>query len=233
MYNRYLCIGLLLSTFSLAASAQKISIQQAGGIGGFFAHQFAGFNLVNYEARLNYELTPASSISLSGRVTVGYGENDYRKEKKALDSVLHEYDALGVGWGSGIGTFVSYNFGNAATRTAYKKFGGAVGIGFNHKRGRRFVDSTTIWNGSKVRLSGISLDTKFNFPLRNTSWTFNANYTYDLQRYNPDIKGIFSIALLYNIGIHIHETTGISRHQRAIRQKQIRQENKEQKLRSL
>ncbi|RFS24639.1 hypothetical protein DVR12_05395 [Chitinophaga silvatica] len=216
MNFRHFCTRLLIASLAvipLATRAQrKVNLVQAGGLGGFFSHQFTGFNFFNYEARLNYALTPASSISLSGRLISGVGENDYRQDKRPIDSILHRGKPLG-NLSFGFSGLVSYNFGNAANSYSYKKFGGALGVGYNYKNGWRFVDSTTYWKGSEIIVSGICVDAKFNFPVFNTSWTLDANYTYNLFNKNPDIKGMFSFALLYNIHVPIHEPKRKSRHQ--------------------
>ncbi|WP_158563206.1 hypothetical protein [Chitinophaga silvatica] len=199
----YYGLVLILALISTTVNAQnKVSFQQAVGIGYFTAHQYNGFNFGEYEARLNYAFSSTSSISLNCRLGIGYGRNEYNSNAK--DSFdIYEIRFLPVGLSASFKGLFSYNFGNAATRRAYKKLGGAIGFGYSAYGGSRSIDD---WS-QEVDPEGICIDGKFNFPIGNTSWTFNANYTFKTYSYSEkssDINGIFSCSILYNINTPIH-----------------------------
>ncbi|MBO9730588.1 MAG: hypothetical protein J7623_18240 [Chitinophaga sp.] len=195
----FLYLFLLCITSVLPAVAQNKRFVLPVGVGGISAYHYDGF-MLNVEPRLNlYKFSDQSGLSVGTSLATGFGiSNKYRYNGESAES--RKMDA---GYRLSIPVTVNYTFGNGATPVAFKKFGYSAGIGYGvHIGGSmgypRYKDS------SAVTVSGLVLDAKFNFPLRNTSWSLHPSYMFNYDTKNPDITGLLTISLQYNLGQKIY-----------------------------
>ncbi|MFX1703834.1 hypothetical protein PV783_07760 [Chitinophaga sp. CC14] len=196
---KYLYLSLLMFV-TVTVTAQKKSFQSAVGIGGIGGYHYGAFAF-SFEPRFNfYEFSEKESLSIGACFAMGPSYYDYSTDKG--------YGGPGPiqpGWMVNVPVTVNYTFGNAATPRSYKYMGYSIGAGYAAHNGRREVDPGPGIDTTEVHAHGLVLDGRINFPMGNSSWSLQSSYMFNFSNNNPDVKGIFSMSLLYNIGIRIHQ----------------------------
>lgn len=196
---KHLYLLLLLCT-TANVSAQKRSFQSAVGLGGIGGYHY-GAMAFSFEPRFNfYEFSPKESLSIGACFAMGPSVADWRTNKGyGGPGPIH------IGWMVNVPVTVNYTFGNAATPHSYKYMGYSIGAGYTANNGHRLVDPGPGIDTAEVHAHGLVLDGRINFPMGNSSWSLQSSYMFNFSNNNPDIKNLFSMSLLYNIGIRIHE----------------------------
>jgi hypothetical protein len=196
---KYLYLPLLMFV-TITAAAQKRSFQSAVGIGGIGGYHYSAFAF-SFEPRFNfYEFSEKESLSIGACLAMG--PSDYNRK---TNKEYGRYGVIRPGWMVNVPVTVNYTFGNAATPHSYKYMGYSIGAGYAAHNGRRFVDPGPGIDSTEVHAHGLVLDGRINFPMGNSSWSLQSSYMFNFSNNNRDIKGIFSMSLLYNIGIRIHQ----------------------------
>ncbi|MEZ2442171.1 hypothetical protein AB6805_10640 [Chitinophaga sp. RCC_12] len=197
---KYLYLSLLMFV-TATVTAQKKSFQSAVGIGGIGGYHY-GALAFSFEPRFNfYEFSEKESLSVGACFAMGPSiGSDRRTDRDKISG-----GPIQPGWMVNIPVTVNYTFGNAATPRSYKYIGYSVGAGYAAHNGRRYVDPGPGIDTVEVHAHGLVLDGRINFPRGNSSWSLQSSYMFNFSNNNPDIKGIFSMSLLYNIGIRIHQ----------------------------
>ena len=189
----------LLVFVTVNVSAQKRSFQSAVGPGGIGGYHY-GAMAFSFEPRFNfYEFSQKESLSIGACFAMGPSVADWRTEKGYYPEPMQ------FGWMVNVPVTINYTFGNAATPHSYKYMGYSVGAGYGANNGHRLVDPGPGLDTAEVHVHGLVLDGRINFPIGNSSWSLHSSYMFNFSHNNPDIKGLFSMSLLYNIGIRIHE----------------------------
>ncbi|MCW3463384.1 hypothetical protein [Chitinophaga nivalis] len=100
---------------------------------------------------------------------------------------------------------VAYNFGNGATYKAYTKWGGYIGGGYGFHNGTRSVEyyDDEELTTNQVHVSGVVVSLGLRLPIANTSWTIHVSYMHNSNGFNPDIPGIGSAGIAFNINTPI------------------------------
>lgn len=194
-----LCAGCFLIP-SVTARAQSPLFSHAIGGGLFSTRNFLGGGIV-YSPRLNMIRFSNKSV-LSAGIQLGLGT-----------SIGDNYNSNTGGNSTSIFManmpfLLTWNYGNAATRKAYTKWGFFAGAGYgfqNSTRSVEFVDDEEVTT-SQVHVSGVALGTGIRFPVSHHSFGVSFSYLFNNNNYNPDIHGIAGIALNYNIGVKVINT---------------------------
>ncbi|HEY9257564.1 hypothetical protein [Chitinophaga sp.] len=213
----------------VTTSAQtKNSFQLAIGVGGIGAEHHIAM-LFNFEPRINlFEFSDKSSLSVGSSIGVGpTGTNDYRTKNIQPKLInLPEF-----GYMVNLPVTINYTFGNGATPRAYKYMGYSIGAGYAWHAASRRIDAGPGVDTTTIHANGLICDTKINFPIGNSSWSLHASYMFNFANMNPDINGINSIALQYNIGYRIRKREKIEhyKHDRKYYQ-EIDRQNRDRKL---
>ncbi|SEW31206.1 hypothetical protein [Chitinophaga arvensicola] len=194
----YLTLIVCLHT-TLTVTAQKMSFQSAVGTGYFsgYHHSALGFT---YEPRFNFhQFSEKSALSLTGSWTMGPSINDdYRTQQPKYRELLS------FPWMMDAVAAINYSYGNAATPKSYQHFGYTLGIGYGSHRAVRKTDPLPGQDSLYLQAHGLVLHALFNFPVGNSSWSLKPSYMFNFGRLNKDVKGIFGMSLLYNIGVHVN-----------------------------
>lgn len=224
---KYLSLPLfvLLNTLFLTTSAQKKnSFQLAVGVGGI-GGEHHGALLFNFEPRVNlYEFSDKSSLSVGSSIGIGPTlGNDYRTKNK----ITYIINLPQIGYMVNLPVTINYTFGNGATPRAYKSMGYSVGLGYAWHTASRKIDAGPGVDTTTIHANGLICDAKINFPIGNSSWSLHASYMFNFAKMNPDITGINSIALQYNIRYRIHKNNHY-KHDRSY-YREIDRKNRERK----
>lgn len=230
---KHLYLSLLVFA-TLHVTAQKRSFQSAVGVGGIGGYHY-GAMAFSFEPRFNfYEFSKKESLSIGACFAIGPSVGSDRRTNKMYDMP----GPIQPGWMVNVPVTINYTFGNAATPHSYKYMGYSVGAGYAAHNGRRFVDPGPGIDTTEVHAHGLVLDGRINFPMGNSSWSLQSSYMFNFSNNNPDIKGLFSMSLLYNIGIRIHEhrEKGRYKHPREYYHeldRQMRQKKRENKRKAM
>ncbi|SEW31194.1 hypothetical protein [Chitinophaga arvensicola] len=195
----YLTLVVCLHT-SLIASAQQQSFQSAVGLGGIGAYRHSAFAFT-FEPRFNfYTFSPHESLSIGACMAMGpCGQWDYRESK-----FVDRRGPMKISWMMNIPVTVNYTFGNAATPGSRRYMGYSAGVGYGTHNASRVTDYAPGLDSAELHAHGLVLDGRINFPIGNSSWSLHSSYMFNFSNNNPDVKGIFTMALLYNIGVPIY-----------------------------
>lgn len=186
---------------ALTVTAQKMSFQSAVGIGGTGGYHH-GALAFSYEPRFNfYEFSKQESLSVGVCMAMGPSvADDYRTNKEKF----YGGGPIRIPWMMSIPVTVNYTFGNAATPESRRYMGYSAGIGYGLYNASRLTDAHPGRDSTALHVHGLVLDGRINFPMGNSSWSLHPSYMFNFNNNNPDVKGIFSMSLLYNIGVPIH-----------------------------
>ncbi|NML37159.1 hypothetical protein HHL17_08100 [Chitinophaga sp. G-6-1-13] len=96
---------------------------------------------------------------------------------------------------------LTYNYGNFATSGAHTRLGIFTGAGYGFHNGSRTIDDADEEEGAsdQVHVSGPVFTTGCRFMIGHTSLGVHFSYLFNSNHYNPDIYGIGSAGLSYNI----------------------------------
>ncbi|MBO9730589.1 MAG: hypothetical protein J7623_18245 [Chitinophaga sp.] len=200
MFRLYtlVCAGCLLF-FLKDASAQSRLFSHAIGGGLFAGNSYLGAGLV-YSPRLNFlRFSDHSVLALSTHIGVGTTINDNYNSNTGGNSTSIFMANMPV--------LVTWNFGNAATRRAYTKWGFFTGAGYgfhNATHGVEFIDDEEV-SSNQIHVSGMVLSAGINFPIANSSFGIRVAHLFNNNQYNPDIAGITTIGIDYNIGVKFNK----------------------------
>ena len=198
MFRLYtlLCAGCLLF-FQTYANAQSRLFSHAVGGGLFMSSNYLGGGLI-YSPRLNFlRFSDHSTLSIGANIGLGTTINDNYNSNTGGNSTSI--------FMANVPFLLSWNFGNAATNKAYMKWGLFAGAGYGFQNAARSVEyidddeATT----NQVHISGLVLSAGLRFPVNNHSLGVRLAYMFNNNRYNPDIAGMTTIAIDYNIGAKI------------------------------
>ncbi|MEI3798965.1 MULTISPECIES: hypothetical protein [unclassified Chitinophaga] len=200
MFRLYalLCAGCFL--ISVAAQAQSRLFSHAIGGGLFSCNNFLGGSIV-YSPRLNVIcFSDRSTLSAGAHIGVGTSIGDNYNSNTGGNSTSI--------FMANIPFLLTWNYGNAATKQAFTKWGFFMGAGYgfhNSTRSVEFVDDEEVTT-NQVHVSGIALGAGIRLPVSNHSLGIRFSYLFNNNRYNPDIPGIAGIGIDYNIGVRIRGT---------------------------
>ena len=209
MYKRFLVISLLLIMTGLQAFSQDRIERE------FFSHSigFSGFGGVTpdyyggssysaggltYSPRFNFLLlSPSSSFSFGTHLTLG---GSFSTSSNGYDSQSSST------FMADIPLVIEYNFGNAATREAFKRWGFFAGGGYGWHNAKANVLYPDGYYSEDIHLAGPVISAGFRFPIANASLGCRFSYLINNHEDNPDvpISGLFGIGLEYNFGARIH-----------------------------
>lgn len=197
---RRLCTLLYTGCFLFlipAASAQSRLFSHAIGGGLYSGHNYQGGGLV-YSPRLNFlHFSDRSTLSVGANIGVGTSINDNYNSNTGGNSTSI--------FMANVPFLLSWNYGNAASNKAFTKWGFFTGIGYgfqNATRSVEFVDDEEVTT-NQVHVSGLAISTGIRLPIVNRSFGIRFSYLFNNNQYNPDIKGIASFGIDYNIGVRI------------------------------
>ncbi|WP_343745402.1 hypothetical protein [Chitinophaga sp.] len=96
---------------------------------------------------------------------------------------------------------VTYNYGNFATSGSHSRLGIFTGAGYGFHNGSRVMENMDEEenDSDQVHVSGPVLTTGCRFMIGRTSLGLHFSYLFNSNHYNPDINGIGSAGLSYNI----------------------------------
>jgi hypothetical protein len=201
MFRRYtlLCAVSCCLSYSRTEAQSKLYSHTVGG-GIYTATNHLGGGIV-YSPALNFlVISERSTFSIGTHIALGTNINaNYNSNTGGNSTSIFMADVPLV---------VAWNFGNAATRNAYMKWGFYAGAGYgfhNATRSVEYFDDEELTT-NQVHVSGIVIDTGIRFPIANSSWGARFSYMLNNHQYNPDITGIASIGIDYNIGVKIHRS---------------------------
>ncbi|PUZ27372.1 hypothetical protein GA0116948_103362 [Chitinophaga costaii] len=211
MYKRFLVAFLCLSLFCLRAFSQdktgrelfshSIGFTGFGGIMDDYsaATDYTGFGFT-YSPRFNFAiLSPSSSFSIGTHLSAGFSIS-------AEDLYVINGDDNQAAFMLDAPLLLEYNFGNAATREAYKKWGFFVGAGYGWHISQAKVAVQDEYYGygylkEDIRARGPVFDAGMRFPIALAS--LGVRFSYQVNN-NPgvvaNIKGIFGFGVEYNFG---------------------------------
>jgi hypothetical protein len=177
------------------ARAQKTLFSHSAGVAFYGTEDYFSFGLM-YSPRINFAvLSETSTFSIGTHLGLGGSYNySYSSYYGSQTNTSVFIDAPLV---------VEYNFGNAATRVAYKKFGGFVGGGYGlhavtHSEDYYYNDYDYHITNANIR--GPLINAGFRFPIGRASFGVRLSYLFNT---NPDyayVDGIGSVAMVFNIG---------------------------------
>jgi hypothetical protein len=189
-----LCAGCFLF-YSLLSAAQSRLFSHAVGGGLFAGNSYLGGGLV-YSPRLNFlRFSDYSVLSLGAHIGVGTTINDNYNSNTGGNSTSI--------FMANIPLLLTWNYGNGATSYAYTKWGFFVGAGYgcqNAARGVEFIDDEEV-GSNQIHVSGVVLSTGLRFPVKQHSFGLRVAYMFNSNQYNPDITGISTIGIDYNINV--------------------------------
>ncbi len=209
MYKRIvasLCLGLSLLLAGIPAFSQEKNSHV------FFSHSigFTGFGGITpdlyqdqsytafgftYSPRVNFlVLSPASSFSFGTHLTFG-GSFSASTDNYGDTHTASTYMA-------DIPLVLEYNFGNAATREAFKRWGFFVGGGYGWHNARANVDYEGYLYPEDVHLAGPVFNVGMRFPIALASLGIRFSYLSNNHAYNPEfpLDGLFGFGVEYNFG---------------------------------
>ncbi|SEW31220.1 hypothetical protein [Chitinophaga arvensicola] len=182
------------------ASAQSRLFSHAIGGGLYSGHNYFGGALV-YSPRLNYyHFSDKSTLSLGTQIGLGTSIKDNYNSNTGGNSTSIFMINVPV--------LLAWNYGNAANNNAYTNWGffAAAGYGFqNASRGVEYIDDEEVTT-NQVHVSGMAISTGLRFPVANSSFGLRFSYLFNNNHFNPDIHGIASFGIDYNIGVRIRRT---------------------------
>jgi hypothetical protein len=189
----------LLSPITKAQSKKSNYFAHSAGFIFFGATEYFSAGVV-YSPRINFLiLSEKSTFSVGTHLGLGANFN-YSSDSRGNSSSSSSYAV-------DLPLMIEYNFGNAATRNANTKFGGFAGAGYGwHNATRGFF---TTYTGSAqpedadLHISGLAVNAGFRFPLGRTSFGIRAGYLFNNSLNNPDVNGVGSFAIEFNIGTWI------------------------------
>ncbi|MGO4290094.1 hypothetical protein [Chitinophaga sp. RAB17] len=195
MFRLYtlLCAGCFLFS-QISANAQSRLFSHAIGGGLFAGNSYLGAGIV-YSPRLNFlRFSDQSVLSLGTHIGLGTTVNDNYNSNTGGNSTSIFMTNIPV--------LLTWNFGNAATNYAYTKWGFFAGAGYgfqNAARGVEFIDDEEV-STNQIHISGVVLSAGLRLPVKNNSFGLRVAYMLNNNKYNPDIPGITTIGIDYNIG---------------------------------
>lgn len=198
MFRLYtvLCAGCFIFP-PLNASAQSRLFSQAIGGALFSGNNYLAAGLV-YSPRLNFlRFSDHSVLSLGTHIGLGTTINDNYNSNTGGNSTSI--------FMANIPLLLTWNFGNAATNLSSMKWGFFTGAGYgfhNAARGVDFIDDEEV-STNQVHISGVVLSAGLRLPVKNNSFGVRVAYMFNNNQYNPDIPGMTTIGIDYNIGVKI------------------------------
>ena len=190
-----LCLAAMLLYFP--ARAQKTLFSHAAGVAFYGADDYFSAGLM-YAPRINFAvLSETSTFSVGTHLGLG-GSFDYN-----YNSYYGTQNS--VSFFADIPLVVEYNFGNAATRVAYKKFGGFIGGGYgwhavthSENYGDDYYDDYDYRESATVH--GPVINGGFRFPIGRASFGVRVSYLFNDNKDDVYVDGIGSLAMVFNIG---------------------------------
>ncbi|PSL50222.1 hypothetical protein CLV51_1011566 [Chitinophaga niastensis] len=201
MFRLYTLLCAVCCSLSyLRTEAQSKLYSHTIGAGLYTASNHLGGGIV-YSPSINFlVISPGSTFSIGTHIGLGTNINaNYNSSTGGNSTSIFMAD---------VPLIVAWNFGNAATSKAYTKWGVYAGAGYgfhNATRSVEYFDDEEVTT-NQVHVSGIVMDTGVRFPIANSSWGARFSYMLNNNQYNPDITGIGSIGIEYNIGVKIHRS---------------------------
>lgn len=183
--------------FQINANAQSRQFSQAIGGGLFAGSNYLAAGLV-YSPRWNFlRFSDHSALSLGTHIGLGTTINDNYNSNTGGNSTSI--------FMANVPVLLTWNFGNAATNQAHMKWGFFTGAGYgfqNAARGVDFIDDEEV-STNQIHISGIVLSAGLRLPVKNHSLGLRVAYMFNNNQYNPDIPGITTIGIDYNINVKI------------------------------
>lgn len=175
--------------------------QDSSRISGYFAEG------ITYSPRLNFAvLSPSSCFSIGTHLTAGFGVSTTSDDFNTLDNTK-----LGISYMVDAPLMVEYNFGAAATREAFKKWGFFLGGGYGWHFTQTKIDAydpyyndyTTV--KENVNAHGPVFDAGFRFPIGLAVLGVRFQYqSISNPTYLTRMNGLFGMGVDYNFGAHSH-----------------------------
>lgn len=214
MYKRIIAALFALFLCSTQAFSQDKGRQmfsQAAGVAFFggvmqdssLAGHYYGYGLT-YSPRFNFAVfSPTSSLSLATHVTLGFSLSTNQDG----EFVSNDGTDIQVGYMADLPLLVEYNFGAAATRDAFKRWGFFVGAGYGWHFTQSKIETYDYNYGDygylkeNIQAHGPVFDAGFRFPAGPASLGVRFQYqSISNPGYVARMDGIFSCGIEYNFG---------------------------------
>ena len=190
-----LCLAAVLLWFP--ARAQKTLFAHSAGVAFYGADDYFSAGLL-YAPRINFAVLSETSafsvgthLGLGGSFNYGYSSNFGSQTSTSFFA--------------DVPLVVEYNFGNAATRVAYKKFGGFIGGGYgwhavthSESYGDDYFGDYDYSESANVH--GPVINGGFRFPIGRASFGVRVSYLFNDNKDEVYVDGIGSLAMVFNIG---------------------------------
>nr|WP_295867185.1 hypothetical protein [uncultured Chitinophaga sp.] len=178
---------------ALPVRSQSAYFAHAIGAGLYSGdNHFAGG--VVYSPRFNFGIiSPRSVFSIGTQLALGGNlRASYSRYSEGNSTSFFMAD---------VPLFLTYNYGNFATSQSNTKLGLFTGAGYGFHNGSRNVDNIDDDENAndQVHVSGFAFTTGCRFMIGHTSLGLHFSYLFNNNNYNPDIPGIGSAGLSYNI----------------------------------
>ncbi|WP_147243376.1 hypothetical protein [Chitinophaga flava] len=188
----WLCIACLVCSM-MPAKSQSGYFAHAIGAGVYTGNNHFAGGIV-YSPRFNFGIISKRStfaigtqLALGGSLHAGYSRNSGGNSTSIFMA--------------DVPLLLTYNYGNFATTSAHTRLGIYTGAGYGFHNATRYVEYSDEEESAtdQVHVSGLVLTTGCRFMIGHTSLGLHFTYLFNNNAFNPDISGIGSAGLSYNI----------------------------------